>query len=156
MADKKKATTDDGSASGSKAADKGAAKKTAAAEPEGEAAPQIAPSTKSTKIPRLAKENKSRLIVLPIEAALEFVGEEGTSILIAPDELMKAETSGGDPYHIQVPDAAADAILQCECHHLYFVEYLRLSFRFGGFPGYEGIECPPPDLAELRADLRPF
>jgi hypothetical protein len=99
-------------------------------------------------------------VVLPIEAALEtarkYGDEEEKWILIAPDALMKAKTSGGDPYQIETPDMAADAVLQFECHHLYFVEYLRLVFRFGGFPGYEGIEYPPPQLTELRADLRSF
>jgi len=96
------------------------------------------------------------LVVLPIGAALEYAGEEGESILIAADALMKAETSGGDPYQIEAPNPAADGILLFERHDLYFVDYLRLVFRHGGFPGYEGIEYPPPELAELRADLRSF
>jgi hypothetical protein len=96
------------------------------------------------------------LVVLPIEIALEVAGEEATGILIAPDELGKANTSGGDPYQVEVPNAAADGILEFERHHLHFVEYLRLVFRFGGFPGFEGFEYPPPELADLRADLRPF
>jgi hypothetical protein len=100
------------------------------------------------------------LVVFPIEAALEtaayFSDQERKWILIAPDALMKAETSGGDPYQVEVPNAAADAMLRFECHRLHFVEYLRLAFRFGGFPGYEGIEYPPAELAELRADLRSF
>ena len=97
-------------------------------------------------------------VVLPIEAALEIArGNQGENrILIAPDELGKAATSGGDPYQVEVPNAAADGVLNFERHHLYFVEYLRLVFRFGGFPGYEGIEYPPSELTELRADLRPF
>jgi hypothetical protein len=99
-------------------------------------------------------------VVLPIETALEMAndfGDEGEKwILIAPDALHKANTNGGDPYQVEVPNAAADGILQFECHHLYFVEYLRLVFRFGGFPGFEGFESPPRELAKLRADLRPF
>jgi hypothetical protein len=101
------------------------------------------------------------LVVMPIEAALETADEYGQDeeekwILIAPDELHKADTSGGDPYQIEVPNRTADGILQYECHGLHFVDYLRLAFRFGGFPGYEGIEYPPPQLAELSADLRSF
>jgi hypothetical protein len=99
-------------------------------------------------------------VVLPIEAAIETAGYFAEAkekwILIAADGLMKANTSGGDPYQIEVPNSAADGILRFECHRLHFVEYLRLVFRFGGFPGYEGIEYAPPQLAELRADLRPF
>ena len=61
MADKKKGTIEGGSASGTKAPDKGAGKKAVVPEAAGESAPQIAPSMKSTKIPKLAKKNKSRL-----------------------------------------------------------------------------------------------
>ena len=61
MADKKKATTEGGLASGTKAPDKGAGKKAVVPEVEGESVPQIAPSMKSTKIPKLAPKNKSRL-----------------------------------------------------------------------------------------------
>ncbi len=60
MAEKKKGT-EGGAASGKKAADKGAGKKAVAPEPAGEPAPQVAPPVKSTKIPKLAKKNKSRL-----------------------------------------------------------------------------------------------
>ncbi len=64
MADKKKGTTTEGgSASGTKAADKGAGKKAKAVVPEAapavETAPRTAPS--KTKIPKLAHKNKSRL-----------------------------------------------------------------------------------------------
>jgi len=61
MADKKKGMIEGGSASGTKAPDKGAGKKAVAPEAAGESAPQIAPSMKSTKLPKLTKKNKSRL-----------------------------------------------------------------------------------------------
>ena len=65
MADKKKGTIEDGSASGTKAVDKGAGKKAVVPEAAGEPASPIAPSKKSPKkspkIPKLAKKNKSRL-----------------------------------------------------------------------------------------------
>jgi uncharacterized protein DUF6745 len=99
-------------------------------------------------------------VVLPIEAAIEtardFDDAEEKWVLIAADGLMKANTSGGDPYQIEVPNASADGVLRFECHDLNFVEYLRLVFRWGGFPGYEGMEFPPSQLAELSADLRSF
>jgi hypothetical protein len=61
MADKKKGTIEGGSGSDRKAADKGAGKKAVIPEGAGESAPQIAPRMISTKIPKLAKKNKSRL-----------------------------------------------------------------------------------------------
>ena len=69
MAEKKKGTIEGGSANDAKAAGKGAGKKAAVPEASAEpapqavlqAAPQAAPGKKSTKIPKLAKKNKSRL-----------------------------------------------------------------------------------------------
>jgi hypothetical protein len=61
MADKKKSTLEAGSASGKKTKDKGAGETAVVPEAAPEVPPQIAPSTKSTKIPKLAKKNKSRL-----------------------------------------------------------------------------------------------
>ena len=64
MADKKK-SAEGGSASGTKATDKKAGKKPvipeAAVEPAPQITPPIAPRKQSTKIPKLAKKNKSRL-----------------------------------------------------------------------------------------------
>jgi hypothetical protein len=59
VADKKKKAEGD-SVSGTKAADKGAGKKAAAPEVEVAPAPRTT-FTKSTKIPKLAKKNKTRL-----------------------------------------------------------------------------------------------
>ena len=77
--------------------------------------------------------------------------EEGEmdEIIIAPDDLHKAGTSGGDPYSIAVPDPRADGELLNERHGLLFVPYLRLCFRFGGFPGYEGQIDRPAEIDEL-------
>jgi hypothetical protein len=36
------------------------------------------------------------------------------------------------------------------------VEYLRTSFAWGGFPGFEFYPPAPPELDELRADLLPI
>jgi hypothetical protein len=87
------------------------------------------------------------LIVHGVSDAWEQVDgaeeEELDEIIVAPDDLHKAGLSGGDPYAIAVPDPRADGELLNERHELLFVPYLRLCFRFGGFPGYEGqIERP--------------
>ena len=76
---------------------------------------------------------------------------------IAPDDLHKANTSGGDPYQIAVPDLSADGRLLGERHDLFFVKYLRLVFRLGGFPGYDGIDIAlPAGLAKLSEGLVAF
>jgi hypothetical protein len=48
--------------------------------------------------------------------------EEGDieSIVLAPDDLHKAGTSGGDPYAVAVPDLRADGELLYERHGLLF------------------------------------
>jgi uncharacterized protein DUF6745 len=83
--------------------------------------------------------------------------EDGASVItIAPDDLHKADTSGGDPYEMAIPDLRADGELLNERHHLFFVDYLRLCFKFGGFPGYDGIEDAPAEIATLNGGLVEF
>jgi hypothetical protein len=67
---------------------------------------------------------------------------------LAPDYLHKANISGGAPYCIVVPCTAADPIFADERHKLPFIDYLRLAFRWAGFPGLE-------DHAH-RSDVRQF
>jgi hypothetical protein len=92
------------------------------------------------------------------ERLVEYDDDDGlpSSITIAPDDLHKANTSGGDSYEMVIPSSHADGELLNERHGLLFVDYLRLAFRFGGFPGYEGIVDTPHVLAELARDLEPF
>jgi hypothetical protein len=103
------------------------------------------------------------LVVNSIDDALEQFDEDGQDpdaeqflIVIAPDALQKAHISGGDPYQIAMPDLRADGPLLWERHELYFVEYLRLAFRFGGFAGHNGIDPLPAELESLTAGLVPF
>ena len=101
------------------------------------------------------------LVVFPFKESAEsdmdpeegFDGEE-FHLALAPDDLHKADTSGGDPYSMKIPDAAADAPLLWEWHNTTFVEYLRIVFAWGGFPGLERFtERPEKELAYLREGL---
>lgn len=83
-------------------------------------------------------------------------GEPGSLVVVAPDDLHKAGSSGGDPYGMAIPDLRADGELLNERHRLMFVDYLRLSFAFGGFPGYEGQSDRPAVLDRLSEGLVPF
>lgn len=56
---------------------------------------------------------------------------------LAPDYLHKADYSGGSPYCIEVPFLGADPMLAEERHKLPFLDYLRLAFRWSGFPGLD-------------------
>lgn len=62
---------------------------------------------------------------------------DGWSLDLAPDSLHKANISGGAPYGVKLPFDGADPAFAEEPHALPFVDYLRLCFRFGGFPGLE-------------------
>jgi hypothetical protein len=100
------------------------------------------------------------LVVFPLEAMLQSCGDEIAEegrIPIAPDHYHKADISGGAPYEIALPDPRADAELLNEPHNLLFVDYLRLVFRHGGFPGYAGMDRDvPKEIAILAQDLQPF
>jgi hypothetical protein len=56
---------------------------------------------------------------------------------LAPDYLHKANISGGAPYGICLPCIQADPLFADERHNLTFTDYLRLCFRWAGFPGFE-------------------
>ena len=106
------------------------------------------------------------LVVDPSEISIdayqewqEYEEDQGAYfVTIAPDILHKSNISGGDGYEIYLPDAAADAPLHnTEWHDLTFVEYLRLSFQWAGFPGVQDYERRDEKLlALLREGLLPL
>ncbi len=121
------------------------------------------------------------LVISSVEYALEEcrdwqyqVSENGPDEVgpyeaeLAPDFYHKDNVSGGAPYGIELPNAAADAVLLNEWHDANFVEYLRECFRWGGFPGFDishlmnprhlvaDAAMPPEHLALLTADLLPI
>jgi len=103
------------------------------------------------------------LVVDPPEGALSFLcdeeeGEEGKMFAgLAPDDLHKDNTSGGDPYGVHLPNPSADFPFLYERHNLHFVPYLRLAIlRWGGFPGLEGRNEVFEPLGDLVSGLEPF
>jgi hypothetical protein len=76
-------------------------------------------------------------------------------ISICADDYHKANVSGGAPYRILIGRPSMDAPLLNERHDLLFVDYLRLSFAWGGFPGFDRAEANPPTaiLDRLRRGL---
>jgi hypothetical protein len=94
------------------------------------------------------------LVVFPLDQML--LEYQGGPICIAPDAYHKADFSGGAPYEMALPDPCADGKLLNERHDLFFVDYLRLAFRWGGFPGYDGIQLRLGIIEQLRRDLMPF
>jgi hypothetical protein len=81
------------------------------------------------------------------------------SLDLAPDYLHKANISGGAPYGIELPFLGADPVFANEAHELPFVDYLRLCFRWAGFPRLER-HADRPDVREflevMREGLEPF
>jgi hypothetical protein len=117
---------------------------------------------------------------LVIEAPVDYIESEygqweadrGTEwdrgafvIDLAPDYLHKANVSGGAPYAMAVPNEGLDGLFLWERHQTTFVNYLRICFRWGGFPGWDrgaldGWAAPPsqprPLLAEVASSLLPI
>jgi hypothetical protein len=102
------------------------------------------------------------LVVDPPEGALSFLYEEededeGWFAGLAPDDLHKDNTSGGDPYGVRLPDPSADFLFMYERHNLLFVPYLRLAIlQWGGFSGLDGRGIAFAPLSDLVAGLEPF
>jgi len=60
-------------------------------------------------------------------------------------------------YGVQVPNAGADAVLEGAPGQPTFVEYLRHSFEWGGFPGWDGAPDSPRELLrQLSEGLEPI
>jgi hypothetical protein len=78
---------------------------------------------------------------------------------LAPDYLHKANISGGAPYGIELPYLGADPVFVREAHGLAFVDYLRLAFRWGGFPRLER-HAHDADVrkfvVDMTRDMEPF
>lgn len=70
----------------------------------------------------------------------EFVAENSNTSNsqqwnLIPDWFHKANVSGST-YYFDLPRKAMDTELRCEPHETTFVNYLRISFQWGGFPGF--------------------
>jgi len=76
--------------------------------------------------------------------------------VITPDAVHKAGESGGGAYTVEVPEFRADGKFLGDGDDLLFVEYLRFTFRFGGFPGYATLAERPRELAALSEGLNEF
>jgi hypothetical protein len=69
----------------------------------------------------------------------------------------KSKLDGGKAYAIELPNPAADAPYLEEWHKTTFIDYLRITFQWGGFPGLKNSSFPPKEfLALLTDDLAPL
>ena len=86
---------------------------------------------------------------------------EGFDAIVAWDPQAKARLAIekqvlDDGYSLAIPDSAADGHLSGVAGEMFFVDYLRKSFRWGGFPGWEGHAKPPEELQLLTESLLPI
>lgn len=96
-------------------------------------------------------------VLLLIRSQITHANAEQYYADIAPDEYHKYFVSGSGTYAIRIPDAGADTLLEGEWHETTFVNYLRICFRWAGFPGLDGALPPDaPELAALTSDLLPI
>lgn len=77
---------------------------------------------------------------------------------ISPPPSVKAGTdSEGAQYVVTLSSATLDAVVENEPHGLHFVDYLRLAFEWGGFPGYADMPDKAPALiGRLKDGLLPI
>jgi hypothetical protein len=84
-------------------------------------------------------------------------GYDWPDILIGGDGLHKAGYSGGPAYTIAVPNASVDGRLRGWYHEATFVDYLRICFAWGGFPGFARYDTRPTEMiAYLSEGLQPI
>lgn len=76
---------------------------------------------------------------------------------IAANHVLSANRPG-DFHYIHLPDACADPMLEGVYNRpgIRLVEYLRVAFEWGGFPGFEFSEGPPAEIDVLRRGLLPI
>jgi len=77
---------------------------------------------------------------------------------ISPPPGVKAGRDDPRPqYVVTLPSATLDAVVENEPHGLHFVDYLRLAFEWGGFPGYAEHQGKVPALVgRLREQMLPL
>lgn len=105
------------------------------------------------------------LCVYSLELALKMVTRDieahvwhpGSELSLSPDRYFKYGYGGSGPYAIQLPCRAFDTALLNEEHQTTFVNYLRICFQWGGFPGWASEERLSPEVRDvLTKDLLLF
>ena len=81
------------------------------------------------------------------------------SLDLAPDVYHKANMSGGPTYAVELPFFGGDPTFANEKHELPFIDYLRLCFKWAGFPGlgeYGDRDDVRAFVENFGKDLEPF
>src|SRR5579863_5386551 len=88
-----------------------------------------------------------KMVTVDIEAG---AWDHHSALSLSPDRWFKYGCSGTGAYSIHLPCQVLDGPFLVEPHHTTFVNYLRLCFQWGGFPG---VSSDPGLLQEERAFL---
>jgi hypothetical protein len=111
--------------------------------------------------PRFADPLMVSQILPLLSHSLDELDGSTEPVLISYDDVLKAEiamdTGSDDEYSTEYPNAAADANIEGLWYEATFVGYVRKSFQWGGFPGWERYsDRPEEELALLRGGLLPI
>jgi hypothetical protein len=75
---------------------------------------------------------------------------------LSPDVFQKDEASGGT-YSMMLPDPKMDGVIALQDVEMPFVEYLRQTLRWGGFPGFRTLSSEYAEFArKVGTQLLPF
>ncbi len=93
------------------------------------------------------------VVYVDIESLMELDDVESV-VEIAPDDVTKANVSGGAPIHFSTSERAFDSVMIGQHGSFTFHSYLQHAFLWGGFPGFQYISDAPHDtLKQLAAGL---
>jgi hypothetical protein len=104
------------------------------------------------------------LLTDPLAVCCTFEEEGGDAaehvfphlLILSGDRKSKAGIHSVECYCMEMPNPGADAPFG-DWHKTTFVNYLRIAFRWGGFPGWERYpKRPEKELAYLRDGLLAF
>lgn len=73
------------------------------------------------------------------------------SIEIAPDDVHKANVSGGGPISVACTQPSFDSVLIGQQGSFTLLSYLRHAFEWGGFPGFDFIADAPTEMLNSLA-----
>jgi hypothetical protein len=97
-----------------------------------------------------------------MDSCSEGNSADEVDVMLGWDAGTKAELTIADEeidsgYNLRLPAAAADVVLNNVLHQTHFVDYLRTTFRWGGFPGWENqSRRPEKELRLLSEGLLPI
>jgi hypothetical protein len=91
------------------------------------------------------EEAKGSKEIPTLDAVVGWTAQAKARLAVADEQLDYG-------YAITLPNPAADAPLKGERHGVGFVEYLRIVFRCGGFPGWEQQEKRPEEELKFLSD----